>query len=211
MRPARSEISVLLPLLREAQTAGLVGPGSVEAHLDHVRGFAEVIGDPGLGRMLDLGSGAGLPGLGLALLWPASRWVLLDGRRRSAEFLSEAVGRLGVDGRVNVVEGRAEVVAHDPAYRATMDLVVARSVASPSTVAECAAGFLLVGGRLVVSDPPAANEGRWPEVALDRLGMRPSNLTESSRGFHFSVVDQLCLCPEPYPRRTGVPARRPLF
>ncbi len=215
MDPARAEgrgpAGAILPYLREAQTLGLVGPGPVEAHLDHVGGFAEIVGPPPAGFSLDLGSGAGLPGLGLALLWPNSRWMLLDGRARSATFLADAVRRLQVADRVSVVEGRAEVMAHDVAYRATADLVVARSVASPAAVAECAAGFLVPGGLLVVSEPPDSPTPRWDGDALSRLGMGPPRTVESSSGFHFSLVQQREPCPDRFPRRTGVPMRRPLF
>jgi len=209
--PGRGESAAILPILREAQPLGLVGPGPVEAHLDHVGGFAEVVGAPPIGLCLDLGSGAGLPGLALSLLWPDSQWLLLDGRLRSARFLADAVRRLAVGDRVSVVEGRAEVLAHDPAHRATTELVVARSVASPAAVAECSAGFLLRGGRLVVSDPPDSPTQRWDEDALSLLGMGPPRTVESSTGFHFTLVEQREACADRFPRRTGVPMRRPLF
>ncbi|MGI9023793.1 MAG: RsmG family class I SAM-dependent methyltransferase [Acidimicrobiales bacterium] len=163
------------------------------------------------GLLLDLGSGAGLPGLGLALLWPDSRWLLVDGRVRSTRFLAGAVRRLGLGDRVSVVGGRAEVIAHDPHHRAAMELVVARSVSSPAVVAECAAGFLRPGGMLVVSEPPDASELRWEAGALARLGMGPVRTVESSGGFHFTVVEQQEACPGRYPRRTGIPSKRPLF
>jgi len=200
----------LVALLGEAQHVGLVGPGPVSAHLDHARGFASVVQEPQEGLLLDLGSGAGLPGLVLALEWPTSHWVLLDGRARSAEFLSDAVRRLGLEHRVRVVCGRAEVVAHDPLYRATARAVVARSVAIPAAVAEYAAGFLLPGGRLVVSEPPESMD-RWDAAALSRLGMGSATVVETPQQSHFCVIEQQLPCPAGYPRRTGVPARRPLF
>ena len=204
-------LTPLVPLLEEAQAVGLVGPGPVESHLAHVRGFAEVVGDPGAGILLDLGSGAGLPGLALSLLWPSSRWVLLDGKTRSASFLAEAVRTLDLDPRVTVIEGRAETVAHDPEYRATISIVVARSVAPPAAVAEYAAGFLSPGGTLVVSEPPDDPGVRWDELGLRELGMGAPTLTQSVDGFHFSVITQRSACPIRYPRRTGVPLRKPLF
>ena len=208
---APGPLEALLPLLAEAQTIGLVGPGPVEGHLAHARGFAEVVGDPGSTVLLDLGSGAGVPGLALALLWPSSRWVLLDGKSRSASFLTNAVGTLDLDSRVTVVEGRAEAVAHDPAYRAAMGLVVARSVGPPAVVAECAAGFLAPGGALVVSEPPGGAGTRWSATGLAELGMDGPTITRSIGGFHFSVIEQQTACPTRYPRRTGVPLRKPLF
>ncbi len=170
-----------------------------------------VLRDLAEGLLLDLGSGAGLPGLALAVALPTSRWLLLDGRARSAEFLSHAVRRLGLESRVRVVGGRAEVVAHDAIYRATAQVVVARSVASPAAVAECAAGFLIPGGRLIVSEPPEPRGGRWETAGLRRLGMGAATVVQTPEQFHFSVIEQQLPCPPAYPRRTGVPARRPLF
>jgi len=137
--------------------------------------------------------------------------MLLDGRARSAAFLGEAVKRLGLEDRVSVVGGRAEIVAHDPLYRATAQVVVARSVAAPAAVAECAAGLLRPDGLLVVSEPPVAKGLRWDSAGLARLGMGPARLVETSGGFHFSLVNQQLPCPPRYPRRTGLPALRPLF
>lgn len=201
----------LAALLVEAQSVGLVGPGPVLAHLDHARGFANLFHQPPEGLCLDLGSGAGLPGLVLALEWPTSRWLLLDGRTRSAEFLGDAVRRLGLERRVKVVGGRAEVIARDPMYRGTVQVVVARSVASPAAVAECAAGFLMPGGQLLVSEPPESSGDRWDPIGLSRLGMGSAHVVATSQQFHFALIDQHLPCPPGYPRRTSVPARRPLF
>lgn len=198
-------------LLRDAQRVGLVGAGPVRAHVDHARAFAELFGDPPEGLLVDLGSGAGLPGLVLAMEWPQSLWVLLDGRVRSAEFLAEAVERLRLADRVTVVGGRAEVIAHDPVYRGAADVVVARSVAPPGAVAECAAGFLVAGGLLAVSEPPDGGVVRWDTAGLAHLGMGPVRSIETSGRLHFSLVRQEAPCPRGYPRRTGVPVRRPLF
>lgn len=207
----RNRKDALESVLQDGQTIGLVGTGPVRAHLDHARGFAEVFQPPLDGLLLDLGSGGGLPGLVLALEWPNSRWLLLDGRARSVNFLGDAVGRLGLEQRVTVLGGRAEIIARDPRHRASADVVVARSVATPAAVAECAAGLLVAGGILVVSEPPEAEALRWDADGLSRLGMGPAQIVESGRKFHFSVIEQRLPCPPGYPRRTGVPARRPLF
>lgn len=214
MPPGRVELeesqrAVLLDVLRTARFEGLLGPGPVETHVDHALGFADIVGDPG-GRALDLGSGAGVPGLTLAFACPSSGWLLLDGRRRSAVFLTEAISRLGLVGRVRVLEGRAEDMARTP-LRGRLDLVVARGMGCPGATAECAAGFLRVGGRLVVSEPPAEDYGRWSSSGLGALGMGEASWVESRSGAHFVVVRQETYCPERFPRRTGQPMKRPLF
>jgi 16S rRNA (guanine527-N7)-methyltransferase len=166
---------VLVPVLEEARGLGFLGPGPVEAHLDHAAGYAAALeAHEGAGwsppRAADLGSGAGVPGLPLALHFPATRWTLVEASVRRAAFLRAAVSRLGVRDRITVVEDRAEAVGRDPDSRGRFDLVVARSFGPPAVVAECAAPLLRVGGRAVVSEPPGGNPngGRrrpWPSWA----------------------------------------------
>lgn len=196
--------------LVEAQVLGLVGSGPVRRHVTHARGFAEVVGEPSGDRMLDIGSGGGIPGLVLALEWPSSSWALLDGRARSTEFLAATVERLGLGGRVSVLEGRAEVVAHDPAHRGAYEVVVARGLAGPAVTAECAAGFLRVGGCLVVSEPPGSRGDRWRPSGLAALGMELEQV-RSAGGPRYALIRQRDECADRFPRRTGIPAKRPLF
>ena len=84
------------------------------------------------------------------------------------------VARLGWGEQVQVVLGRAEVLGHDPVWRASQAAVVARSFAPPMVTAECAAAFLTDGGRLVVSEPPAPSASRWPAEISRRWGCRRS-------------------------------------
>lgn len=203
----------LLRVLDDAREAGLVGPGPVLPHLEHALGFAgavEVSGGPRPGRCLDLGSGAGLPGLPLAVAWPRSWWLLLDAGRRRASFLEEAIERLELGGRVVVREGRAEELARVGELRGGFDLVVARGFGPPAVTAECGAGFLVAGGRLVVSEPPGGDPRRWPVEGLDQLGLELGAAVAGDRG-SYQVLWQRRPCPERFPRRVGVPAKRPLF
>jgi 16S rRNA (guanine527-N7)-methyltransferase len=146
----------------------------------------------------------------LALSWPGSRWTLVDSGRRRLEFLAEAVGRLGLDQLVEVVGGRAEELAHDVRWRGRFDLVVARGFGPPAVTAECGSGFLAVGGRMVVSEPPGGRPDRWPAAGLEVLGVVPA-ATLVAGGASYQVLDQVSPCPDRFPRRTGTPAKRPLF
>ena len=158
---------------------------------------------------LDLGSGGGLPGLVLAVAFPTTRWVLLDSRQRSGEFLAEAVGRLGIADRVEVVVTRAEDLGRDAAHRGRYGLVTARGFGPPGVTAECASPLLAVGGRLVVSEPPDSGE-RWPSAGLAEFGLRLSNRRDLGEA-HFAVLEQDEPCPARFPRRSGMPAKRPRF
>jgi 16S rRNA (guanine527-N7)-methyltransferase len=150
-----------------------------------------------------------VPGLVLAEHWPASRWTLLDGANRSASFLESAVLELGWVDRVAVRHERAELAGRDPDVRATFDLACARGFGPPAVIAECAAPLLLVGGYLIVSDPPSGGEGRWPAAGLAELGMRV--LAHAEAGGHFTVLRQDAPCSERFPRLPGTPSKRPLF
>lgn len=204
-------------MLEEARRLGFLGPGPVATHLGHAAGFVDAVlagrGEAASGalvRAADLGSGAGLPGLPLALYFADCHWILVESAGRRAAFLRDAVRLLSVGDRVEVVEQRAEMVGRAPPYRGGCDLVVARSFGPPALVAECAAPLLRVGGRAVVSEPPGGDSARWPVAGLGTLGMTPGPAL-IARGAAYQVVHQRAPCPDRYPRRVGVPAKRPLF
>ena len=194
-------------MLGDARRAGLLGPAPVGHHVEHALAFASAV-DGSLGRALDLGSGGGVPGLVLALEWPGSTWVLLDAQARRVAFLTDAIARLGLQARVHAVHQRAEDAGRDPALRASFDLVTARSFGPPAVVAECGAPLLRLGGHLVVSDPPASAGARWPADGVARVGLVLERVTSEPA---LAVLRQAEPCPDRYPRRPGIPARRPLF
>lgn len=205
---------VLTDLLRESRQRGFLGPGPVEEHLDHARAFVVAAG-AGPTHALDLGAGGGLPGLVLAAsAWPDATWTFLDAQRRRTDFLAEAVAALGLEGRVAVIHGRAEDLGRDPAHRGRYDLVVARSFGPPAVTLECAAPLLVVGGRLVVSEPPDVPVAdRWPTSALAEFGAGPAAAVTVNAEPPVSLVQitQVRTCPDAFPRRAGVPTKRPRF
>jgi 16S rRNA (guanine527-N7)-methyltransferase len=180
---------------------------------------------PPVGMVLDLGAGGGLPGLVLAELWPVAQFVLLDANRRRTDFLRDTVATLGWLDRVGVVCERAEIAGRDPELRSRFDLVIARGFGPPATTAECAAPFLTAGGYLAVSEPPvpvagtlsedadgvkeAKGAGRWPDDGCAQLGLRP--LPRAEGPVALQVLRQTGPCPDRYPRRNGIPGKRPLF
>ena len=220
MTPAES--TAVESVLARSRSLGFLGPGSVRVQVAHALGFAAgPVGSPR--RVLDLGSGGGVPGLVLALAWPEADMVLLDASARRAEFLAEAVATLDLQGRVRVERARAEAAGRDLELRAAFDTVVARGFGPPAVTAECAAPFLEVGGRLLVSDPPGEDDGegedaptdappvtgRWPADGLALVGLAVEQVW--TEPYHYRALVQERLCPDRYPRRDGVPAKRPLF
>lgn len=158
---------------------------------------------------VDLGSGGGVPGVVLAKDLPSSRWLLLDSSVRRTAFLVEAVEHLGLGDRVEVVTGRAETVGRDPRHRGAYQVVVARAFGRPAVVAECGAPFLEQGGRLLVSEPPDERPDRWPAEGLGLLGLRSAGRSRDAP--HLATLWQDHPCPPRYPRRVGIPAKRPLW
>lgn len=200
--------SILEPVLERSRDLGFLGPGPVGPHIERSLDAIGLI-PAGTVRALDLGSGGGLPGLPMAIARPDIRWVLLDGSVTRCKFLLGAVAELGISDRVDVVAARAEEAGRHPDLRARFDLVMARSFGPPAVTAECGSPFLRVDGHLVVAEPPGGDPDRWPTESLDLLGLVPIHrITEPSA---FQVLVQERLCPDTYPRRTGVPAKRPLF
>jgi 16S rRNA (guanine527-N7)-methyltransferase len=204
----------LARVLERARALGFLGPGPVRPHLDHARALGGVV-RAALGRypaqVADLGSGGGLPGLVLAEMWPDAAVVLFESMRRRAAHLRQAVAELGCADRVRVVEGRAESAAHDPVHRERYDAAVARSFAAPAPTAEIAAGLVAPGGVLVVSEPPAPEPARWPPDPLAALGFGPAALAAAPAGTHFAVLRKMSAAPDRYPRRPGMPGKRPLW
>ncbi|HSL59386.1 MAG TPA: RsmG family class I SAM-dependent methyltransferase [Acidimicrobiales bacterium] len=200
--------AALHAVLERARSLGFLGPGPVADHLVHARVLADVVGPVGPVRGLDLGSGGGVPGLALASWWPESRWTLLDAAERRTAALDEAVTALEMHDRVTVVRGRAEDVGRDPGHRGRYGLVVARSFGAPAVTAECGGAFLELGGRLVVAEPPDDRPDRWPAAGLAELGLAVVLEPGAAR---VAILQRVAPLEERWPRRSGVPAKRPLW
>ena len=201
-------------VLQRSRALGFLGPGDLSAHVRHAMGFVrayEALEGRAAPRCCDLGAGGGVPGLVLADTWPETAVVLLEASRRRCEFLRDAVAALGWDGRVTVVEGRAEVLARTGELDGGFELVTSRSFGPPAATAECAARLLAPGGLLVVSEPPEPGTSieRWPPGGLADLGLGPA--VRASTEPHLVAIRRVAPCPERFPRRDGVPLKRPLF
>ena len=202
-----TDVGALRVVFEDARRLGLLGPDPVERHIEHAAAWASMM-DPA--DFLDLGSGAGVPGLVFAILWPEVRATLLDGQLKRTAWLRTAVARLGIADRVTVAEGRAEDLGHDPQLRESLPLVLARAFAAPAPTAECASGFLAVGGALTVSEPPAESPNRWSVSGLERVGLRIDRESVHERGSFVILVKGSTLSEE-FPRRPNLPVRSPLW
>jgi len=221
----------LIEALRQARAWGFLGDGPLDVHIAHAQGFADAAenltgtgtdlgspsldGEPAAGAWMDLGSGGGIPGLVLAHRWRDREAVFLDSNQRRAQFLARVVEDLGWGDRVRLVAERAEVVGRSQTFRGHFSLVVARAFGPPPVTAECAAPFLRLGGILIVSEPPGSSvdgnpeEARWPVDDLAKVGLRPVSRWHGA--FGYQVLRQSAPCPPTFPRRVGVPGKRPLY
>jgi 16S rRNA (guanine527-N7)-methyltransferase len=165
--------------------------------------------------MVDIGTGAGFPGLPLKIARPGGRLTLLESVGKKVAFLRELVERLELEG-VAVVNGRAEEVGHDPAHRAQYDVALARAVAELPVLVEYALPLCRVGGLFVAQKGARIEEE--VEGALDALeilggrlkGIEALCLPTMDEPRHLVIVEKVAPTPERYPRRPGIPVRRPL-
>lgn len=155
--------------------------------------------------VIDVGSGAGLPGIVIAIVRPDLRVTLLEADSRKAGFLTHAAGLLGL-ASLTVENRRAEDAGHDGALRERFDVAVSRAAAAPAVLCELALPFVRPGGRLVslVAEPESA--APTAAVAAGLCGGGPPQ----PRPGGVLVVPKLTPTLDRYPRRAGVPARRPL-
>src|SRR5579872_3840925 len=128
----------------------------------------------GARRLVDVGSGGGLPGLPLKIARPDLEVTLIEADGKKSAFLVHACAQLGLEG-VEVVNRRAEEAAHDPHLRETFDLAVARALASMPVLAELCLPFVRVGGRLLAQKTEAEDVGSAGR-AIEILGGGPARV-----------------------------------
>ena len=162
--------------------------------------------------VLDVGAGAGFPGVVLKIVWPAIRLSLLEATAKKTAFLSALLEALGFD-ETPVLTGRAETLGHRPDLRGQFDLVVARAVAPLPALLELTLPFARVGGRVVTpKGSRAAQELAGAARALSVLGGKAFTAPLAVPGppqVLVAVVKQRAT-PAEYPRRPGLPAKTPL-
>lgn len=177
--------------------------------------IAVLAGDfPAAATAIDVGSGAGFPGVPLAILRPDIRFTLLDSLGKRVEFLQSVVGALGLN--AEAVHLRAEDAARQAALRERFDLAVARAVAPMNVLCEYLLPFVRVGGRMLALKGPTLDaELQDAQAALAALGgriERAETIAIPGRDWDHRAawIEKIAPTPEKFPRRAGVPEKKPL-
>lgn len=165
-------------------------------------------------RLVDIGAGAGFPGLPIKIVAPEIELVLIDATAKKVQFLNEVIRALGLSDTW-AVHGRAEDLAHERKFRGSFDVVTARAVARLPALIEICMPFSRVGGRGVFPKGSGIEEEIASATRAQRLlhclilSSEPIAIPEL-RGTRYVVVRQVDTPPERYPRRPGIPAKDPL-
>ncbi len=165
-------------------------------------------------RLIDIGAGAGFPGLPLKIALPELHLTLLETTGKKVAFLRHIIAQLQLRDAL-AIQARAEDLGRDPAYREEYAVAVARAVANLATLLEYALPFVRQGGVFIAQKGvDVDDEIRQAQRALDVLGGRVrASVPVQLPGLeprHLIVVEKIAATPAAYPRRAGVPARKPL-
>ncbi len=166
-------------------------------------------------NIIDIGTGAGFPGLPLKILLRQPRLTLLDSTAKKAAFLHHVVDKLSLSD-VEIINDRAERVAHLPRYREQFDVVVSRAVAPLASLVELALPFCRLGGKFVAQKKGnLEQETTEAKRAIEVLGGRLAEVRRIElRLFpdirYLVIVGKVSPTPQKYPRRPGMPSKRPI-
>ena len=165
--------------------------------------------------VIDVGTGAGFPGVPLALMFPVKQFLLIDSVGKKIKILGEILVELEIS-NVTLLHCRAEELAHKSEYRENFDICVSRAVANLAALSEYCLPFVRLGGNFIAyKGSDAAEELAGAEGAIKILGggiaeIKKAELENFNFDHNFVIIKKKQGTPEKYPRKTGTPAKKPL-
>jgi len=165
--------------------------------------------------LIDVGTGAGFPGVPLALIFPEKEITLMDSLQKRLKIIDEILDEINVK-NAKTVHARAEELGHDQMYREKFDICVSRAVANLSVLAEYCLPFIKVGGYLIAyKGPDAENEVEEARKAVKILGgkveeIRNADLDEFDIHHKLVMIKKVSATPKKYPRKAGTPSKTPI-
>lgn len=160
----------LLRVLGEAQRIGTLGSAPCAEVIRHATWFADALSPEAIG-VIDLGSGAGVPGLVVALARPKAHVTLVDRRTKCTDALLRAVVALNLSERVSVRNDDVENLSREPGWQQAFDAAISRGFGPPLRTLTLARLFVRVGGVVVISEPPEDVPDRWGGIDLVGMGL----------------------------------------
>ena len=164
-------------------------------------------------KLIDIGTGAGFPGIPLKIVFSELKITLLDSLNKRVGFLNDVIDELNLND-IEAIHGRAEDIARDKAYRASYDIAVSRAVANLSTLSEYCLPFVKIGGKFVsYKSGDCADEVDNAKAAIHLLGGKINKIDEfsySNNSRSFFVIDKVMNTSNKYPRKAGLPSKKPL-
>lgn len=166
-------------------------------------------------KVIDVGTGAGFPGLALKIAYPELQVTLLDSLNKRIQFLDAVIDKLGLTG-VETIHGRAEDFAKPGKLREQFDLCVSRAVANLSTLSEYCLPFVKVGGQFIsYKSEKISEEKELAEKAISLLGGKIKSqveftLPDSDIYRNLFIIEKSKETPKKFPRKAGLPSKEPL-
>ena len=164
--------------------------------------------------IIDIGTGAGFPGIPLAIVSPDKKFVLADSLNKRLKVINELASKIGID-NIETVHGRAEELARNKKYREAFALCISRAVANLAVLCEYCLPFIKVGGHLLAyKGPDAEEEVKMAEKAIKILGGKLIEIVSvdlDGYDHNIVVIEKIHKTPSKYPRKAGTPGKEPIL
>lgn len=167
------------------------------------------------GKLIDVGTGAGFPGIPLKIVYPDLQVVLLDSLNKRVQFLNEVIRELSLE-QIEAIHGRAEDLAKNYEYREKFDLCVSRAVANLSSLTEYCLPFVKIGGSFIpyksgkIDEELSAGEKAIFLLGGELQAKKDFKLIDSDISRSLLQIHKIKATPKKYPRKSGIPTKEPI-